>query len=380
MSYQIKSTPYFRRLVATSKQNGELQRLKEEYDRIKEFNERSIEKKMRQVRLKRLFKEIEEIKESSFSGGRRIRRERKKTQEDLRAEMIRRANELGKEYSKFNGLLQSGSSARQTQSIGTVPLEKILAEKRINYGNSISRLNMQKMSVPKKVPRPFNDSPKKVQSSILYKKRIQYGNGCMKKFMSNGSRIVNSAKIEFQHLPESKPADNVFGRENFILQKKGVLKPLSASRAERARSNWNVAITSIFKAIDYLDGESYVQAPTTVEPIDSCYDVKSAHSKMSISDEEDVDAETSDTSISSYHDSSSELIAVDRYDSISHPVSSVGTLDFQILHEEIAKLDPIPTIIKPSAIQTKFLEKMPNGKDSFEYGVKELRHIFENQN
>ncbi|XP_020800699.1 trichohyalin [Drosophila serrata] len=67
MSYQIKSTPYFRRMFNNSKKNGQLQRLREEYERIQEFNDHTIELKMRQVRLKRLFREIEEIKESAGS-------------------------------------------------------------------------------------------------------------------------------------------------------------------------------------------------------------------------------------------------------------------------------------------------------------------------
>ncbi|XP_026838108.1 uncharacterized protein LOC113564539 [Drosophila erecta] len=60
-SYQIKSTPYFRRMFNKSKKNGQLQRLRDEYERIQEFNDRTIELKMRQVRLKRLFREIEVI-------------------------------------------------------------------------------------------------------------------------------------------------------------------------------------------------------------------------------------------------------------------------------------------------------------------------------
>ncbi|KAH8396347.1 hypothetical protein KR222_008885, partial [Zaprionus bogoriensis] len=73
MSYQIKRTPYFRRIFNNSRRNGQLQRLREEYERIQEFNDRTIELKMRQVRLKRLFREIEDINElpppSSAGGG-----------------------------------------------------------------------------------------------------------------------------------------------------------------------------------------------------------------------------------------------------------------------------------------------------------------------
>ncbi|KAH8339658.1 hypothetical protein KR074_001951 [Drosophila pseudoananassae] len=69
MSYQIKSTPYFRRMFNNSKKNGQLQRLREEYERIQEFNDRTIELKMRQVRLKRLFREIEDIKDGGAGGG-----------------------------------------------------------------------------------------------------------------------------------------------------------------------------------------------------------------------------------------------------------------------------------------------------------------------
>ena len=84
-------------MVSTSKKNGQLQRLKEEYERIKDFNDRTIEMKMRQVRLKRLFREIEEIKESSSQWKRRrvAPIDRLRTNDEIRAVNSVKAYEFG---------------------------------------------------------------------------------------------------------------------------------------------------------------------------------------------------------------------------------------------------------------------------------------------
>lgn len=165
MSYQIKSTPYFRRMLTTSKRNGQLQKLKEEYDQIKVFNEHSIEMKMRQVRLKRLFKEIEEIKETSNLKKRNLGPKKKPVNKtkDERLENLMKARDLGQYFSRRNamgctssdlGIVRSSGcskfgllSQRQEQERSRLEEEMLKArvEKRIKYGNDISSWNMYKL-------------------------------------------------------------------------------------------------------------------------------------------------------------------------------------------------------------------------------------------
>ncbi|KAH8292728.1 hypothetical protein KR018_008920 [Drosophila ironensis] len=199
MSYQIKSTPYFRRMFNNSKKNGQLQRLREEYERIQEFNDRTIELKMRQVRLKRLFREIEEIKEGTAGApgggtgaggpatgagaglglgeagnpahglaGRDGRRRRQNNRlavitpeqrrHHQRVEALVRARELGMEISRRNAeLAESGGGAflrhelRSTakmQAAQEARREAVerreRAAKRISYGNDQSRQNLMR--------------------------------------------------------------------------------------------------------------------------------------------------------------------------------------------------------------------------------------------
>ncbi|KAH8304425.1 hypothetical protein KR059_009105 [Drosophila kikkawai] len=183
MSYQIKSTPYFRRMFNNSKRNGQLQRLREEYERIQEFNDRTIELKMRQVRLKRLFREIEEIKEgggsssvaASAGGGggsspspssvsRSAHRHHhhhhlrlagispEQRRQHQRAEALIRSRELGKELSRRNAQMieagVGGSLRSKLRGVADIRREaqdrRERAAKRISYGNDQSRQNLQR--------------------------------------------------------------------------------------------------------------------------------------------------------------------------------------------------------------------------------------------
>ncbi|EDW53091.1 GM12399 [Drosophila sechellia] len=201
MSYQIKSTPYFRRMFNESKKNGQLQRLRDEYERIQEFNDRTIEMKMRQVRLKRLFREIEVIKvagggatggasgggtstaaspsnvgqSAGLAGGRVTRRRRQQAhgattlasgtpQQRMRMqrlETLARARQLGQEISRRNGLMAEAgtggflrSELRMTAKLQAANdarraavERRELAAKRISYGNDQSRQNIQRMLI-----------------------------------------------------------------------------------------------------------------------------------------------------------------------------------------------------------------------------------------
>ncbi|XP_054730747.1 uncharacterized protein LOC129239335 [Anastrepha obliqua] len=191
MSYQIKSTPFFRRMVSASKKNGQLQRLKEEYERIKEFNDRTIEMKMRQVRLKRLFREIEEIKESSSQWKRRrIATERSKTNEEKRAQTLVKSKELGKQYSKMNALVERCASRMEAASSGAavggmfsrMELErKQRSDKRINYGNNRSRMNIQKLTTSPRKPVGKPELATERELKELKEKRnnrLSFGNSC----------------------------------------------------------------------------------------------------------------------------------------------------------------------------------------------------------
>ncbi|KAH8368321.1 hypothetical protein KR084_010067 [Drosophila pseudotakahashii] len=198
MSYQIKSTPYFRRMFNNSKKNGQLQRLRDEYERIQEFNDRTIELKMRQVRLKRLFREIEELRAGNIGLGtdnatatvgapatntkralggsnaptpaeRNLRRRNHHVRltnttpeqkiHEQRIEALARARELGKEISRRNAeMAEAGnggflrSELRLTAKMQAVAdarkdadERRERAAKRISYGNDQSRQNIQRL-------------------------------------------------------------------------------------------------------------------------------------------------------------------------------------------------------------------------------------------
>uniref|UniRef100_A0A0A1X7Z8 Uncharacterized protein n=1 Tax=Zeugodacus cucurbitae TaxID=28588 RepID=A0A0A1X7Z8_ZEUCU len=212
MSYQIKSTPFFRRMVSTSKKNGQLQRLKEEYERIKDFNDRTIEMKMRQVRLKRLFREIEEIKETSSQWKRRrVAVDRLRTNEEIRVETLVKAKELGKEYSKMNALVDRCSSRLDAVASGAavgsmssrIELErKARSDKRISYGNDRSRMNIQKLSTTQrksstKTVISAEQELKELKDKL--KTRLQFGNSCSsrnlaRKVQKDGHRKATEGK------------------------------------------------------------------------------------------------------------------------------------------------------------------------------------------
>ncbi|XP_017852741.1 adenylate cyclase, terminal-differentiation specific [Drosophila busckii] len=169
MSYQIKRTPYFRRLFNNSRRNGQLQRLREEYERIQEFNDHTIELKMRQVRLKRLFREIEDMNESpsTSQGPRHLIAppppplpptiEAQQRRERLLA--LERARELGQEISRRNAEMaeQGGgfyfrNELRMTAKMRAVDEARREAQdrrqraaRRISYGNAQSRSNIERI-------------------------------------------------------------------------------------------------------------------------------------------------------------------------------------------------------------------------------------------
>lgn len=170
-SYQIKSTPYFRRILSISKKSGQLEKLKEEYERIKEFNEKAIEMKMRQVRLKRLYQEIDTLRETNIKKKRLIPPPTVKkltimnSMPNKRLENLKKAKELGKYYSRCNADGSRNDMEEEPSTSNTNPLDISMITKRQfrereremqerlraqinrgkNYGNKISNWNMQKM-------------------------------------------------------------------------------------------------------------------------------------------------------------------------------------------------------------------------------------------
>ncbi|XP_030079431.1 transcription factor SPT20 homolog [Drosophila hydei] len=183
MSYQIKRTPYFRRMFNNSRRNGQLQRLREEYERIQEFNDRTIELKMRQVRLKRLFREIDDINDSPSTSTGQHRRHATMvplTQEAMQAQQRRerldaleRARELGQEISRRNAqLTESGagyylrSELRLTAKMRAADDARREAQerrqraaRRISYGNAQSRSNIERIVQRQQRRLVTNDSP-----------------------------------------------------------------------------------------------------------------------------------------------------------------------------------------------------------------------------
>lgn len=247
MSYQIKRTPYYRRIFNNSRRNGQLQRLREEYERIQEFNDRTIELKMRQVRLKRLFREIDDINEPPHHGhgpahgGQRVHSrappppllpllpEARLAQERrLRLESLERARELGQEISRRNAqLAETGtgfylrSEIRNTSKMRAADEARREAQerrqraaRRISYGNEQSRSNVERILqrrqrqevaeailyrnhayaaqlVPVESPSGHNGptSPEIVKRSML-QQRLQYGNSRSSKNMMRSQLIA----------------------------------------------------------------------------------------------------------------------------------------------------------------------------------------------
>ncbi|EDV91869.1 uncharacterized protein LOC6566138 [Drosophila grimshawi] len=180
-AYQIKHTPYFRRMFNNSRRNGQLQRLREEYERIQEFNDRTIELKMRQVRLRRLFRYIEDINQETTAtpmttvpgaaGTQAHSLRRRQTLLPLTPEeqhalirrqrltALERGRELGQEISRRNAqLAETGggfylrselrpiAKLRAADEARTLALERRQrAARRISYGNEQSRSNIERI-------------------------------------------------------------------------------------------------------------------------------------------------------------------------------------------------------------------------------------------
>lgn len=251
MSYQIKRTPYYRRIFNNSRRNGQLQRLREEYERIQEFNDRTIELKMRQVRLKRLFREIDDINEapSPGHGGRRMHPssppppvlpptpEAMQAQaRRLRLESLERARELGQEISRRNAEMADAgtgyylrSELRNTMKMRAADEARREAQerrqraaRRISYGNAQSRSNVERILqrrqrqevaeavlyrshsyaaqlIPTTMDTSVSQSPEIVKRSML-QQRLQYGNSRSSKNMMRSQllaaqRVMNCISI-----------------------------------------------------------------------------------------------------------------------------------------------------------------------------------------
>lgn len=253
MSYQIKRTPYYRRIFNNSRRNGQLQRLREEYERIQEFNDRTIELKMRQVRLKRLFREIDDINEPPSHGhghgGRRMHPAAPPppllppTPEAMQAqarrhrlESLERARELGQEISRRNAEMADAgtgfylrSELRNTMKMRAADDARREAQerrqraaRRISYGNAQSRSNVERIQqrrqrqevaeamlyrshsyaaqlIPVAMDTSVSQSPEIVKRSML-QQRLQYGNSRSSKNMMRSQllaaqRVMNCISI-----------------------------------------------------------------------------------------------------------------------------------------------------------------------------------------
>ncbi|XP_037817107.1 uncharacterized protein LOC119607303 [Lucilia sericata] len=180
MSYQIKSTSYIQRMPSKSKQNDQLQMLQKEYERMNFLNESKIEMKMRQVRLNRLFKEIEQIKKFNLERRHRMHPKRcdsSKTKETERLQIFKKAKNLGQYFSQRN-LRETNRKRRQLprksrRLAEAQPETSVL--KRIKYGNEISNWNMQ---------------------------NIQHKNAC-KEFRTYRKECSTNIKINFKNHPKS---------------------------------------------------------------------------------------------------------------------------------------------------------------------------------
>jgi len=256
MSYQIKRTPYYRRIFNNSRRNGQLQRLREEYERIQEFNDRTIELKMRQVRLKRLFREIEDINESPSSSNQQQHHglsllpltpeAQLEQQRRLRLESLERARELGQEMSRRNAeLAENGngfylrSELRSTAKSRAADAARREAQerrqraaRRISYGNAQSRSNIKRIAqrrqrqevidallyvndnnnrsaqLPAELSQSPSQSPSQAEQQLhpdlvkrsMLQQRLQYGNSrstnnMMRSQIAAAQRVINCISL-----------------------------------------------------------------------------------------------------------------------------------------------------------------------------------------
>lgn len=174
MSYHIKSTPYFQRILTTSKLNGQLQVLKEEYERSNFINDYKIERKMREVRLKRLFKEIDKIREANSKKPNLEAKLIPRVKESKRLlNKWRKAKSLGQYYSERN-LENTKCDADMTVNRKHLLYSKGKTEfvqkasflkKGIKYGNEISDLNVKNIklkNLQKELIQKHTNSQKKI--------------------------------------------------------------------------------------------------------------------------------------------------------------------------------------------------------------------------
>lgn len=287
MSYQIKSTPFVRRIVSTSKQNGQLQKLKDEYERIKEFNDYALEMRMKQVRLKRLYQEIEEIKENEIRKRRMIQeraREKAALQEqnknsvhEQRIQDFMRTQTIKKNFStqsltrpprREQKPTRAKAGANNVNVIAFIKGQKQLEAdneckarmlRRLNYGNQISSWNMQKM-LTTNLNREVSDtyykkrckatiSPKKLQNGsnkggnesdkpFSQKERQKYANKQQSYAKSPKSQQVKSsqssttAKYSTQHQKTGNVTHQKYNQKKKTTNVK-ITQPLEMSSSEQ---------------------------------------------------------------------------------------------------------------------------------------------------
>uniref|UniRef100_A0A1A9UHL4 Uncharacterized protein n=1 Tax=Glossina austeni TaxID=7395 RepID=A0A1A9UHL4_GLOAU len=158
--------------------NGNLRNLKKEYERIKDFDDHALELKMREARLKQLFNEIEEIKGNILKKRHLIKINDAKSDLSLYRGTALRTHqnilELKKTYPHKSEAIHTKStttttnhlmsdenaeniapnkrfklnmSSRKSQLDMHEHQNKANLMRRLNYGNRISRLNMQRILI-----------------------------------------------------------------------------------------------------------------------------------------------------------------------------------------------------------------------------------------
>lgn len=440
MSYQIKSTPFFQRILTTSKLNGQLQMLKEEYERMNFINDHKIERKMREVRLKRLFKEIDEIREANSKKQKLEVNINNRAKVSKRLLNWRKTKSLGQYYSERNlenTISDSDMGIKrkilpQSKSKTEFEQKTSVLKKGIKYGNEISDWNMQNIKlrnlkkeiiqrntqIQKKTPNgkekirkkvhnnnnnKVNEKNVKENSSTAHKNKSCRNKSMLaKKCLGNTSVISlgeNVQLIDFESGDENifRSCDNL--HETILVDNANIQVMLSSSdeyiKGNRAIKLWrklfaliksNIQISQQLKTLQNLKGEKY-EPCSTME-----YQLRSISNGTNLLETDIIPNRTEQFNknlIEKEDDCNNERLINSEYLIEANLPKSVD--------DELPRYPPpppspppilIPTfsqkklsfnpIMKPS--EDNYIDACDNQKENYKLKVVHLRSLFEHQN
>lgn len=216
--------------------------LKDEYDRVDILNDRKVELKMRQVRLNKLFKDIERINKYHLRRNGCLDTKESMHKQSGRFDKLKKARNLGQFFSKRN-LVIAERKIKKPLLCDNFELNDIkhesLTSKRFKYGNKISDRNLCKI-------RKYKQIQTKPNTSL-----INYNTDSNNQSISTMSYIVNNNKTkdDINLLMNGKTSvltltDNIH-LINLEPVYKNTLKDSREIESNRARKLWSKLVTYI---------------------------------------------------------------------------------------------------------------------------------------